>query len=563
MPIEYSVNIAYDDVYNDYDTVNVQELIADIPTRIGLELVCHYTAQIHAQEKNPHYQIEAVSDWCRRFPAQTRQKIQAVINGFNAKQASNFNFINNVSSLLLIECILANHNELPIVSDLTPLQEENLFKAYLYFSAKWTKEQEAAAFKYKDVSVSYMALVMMLPFSEILEFKDFRLQFLKAVYFFRFCEANDTFKDYLKEFLKVRGVPTWNQYLFNLVSTYVFFLGKDKVKSVLVFNEESKEVFVSLEKFCVDVPNFKPAIDFLTLRSNPIYRYSDQELLFLNINFLIDKIYQGIIFDFADILIAGGLTYKEKAVKNRQQFFGIFGDEFIEPGLFYEVMKYVFRQKDYIHLTGHELKEKFGEGTPDYLIIDNRKIYVFEFKNTFFSGPVKYSFNIDQIKKELDKKFVLNEAGKPKGITQLISFAEEFSQGRYDAVLNGDRSTYIIYPILVTTDFTFNLPVIYSIILQRYNEILHASGLIDKKLQIKAITLFDFDLLIKFQDLFISKQLTLKHVLNDYQVFLGRGNNEIDKSLSFNKYLHVKTGKIRYDSPKMFMEAIGKVLFGQ
>ncbi len=561
MPIEYSVNIAYDDIYNDYEAVDIDALLADIPTKMALALVCHYNAQIHTQEKNPQFQIQAISEWSQRFTPATRQKIQNVIDRFNARQASNFNFINNVSSLLFIEKLLVIHNDLPVVGDLTELQEENLFKAYLYFSAKWTKAQVNGAIKYRDISVSAMGLVMMLPYSELLEFKDFRLQFLKAVYFFKFCENNEIFKEYLEVFLKARSVSTWNEYVFNLVSVYIFLLGEDNVKSVLQFDEKSKNVFSSLENFCVDVQTFEAKEDFLTLRAAPIYKYSHNELLFLNINFLIDKIYQGIIFDFADVLIANGVQYKGKPIKNRQQFFGIFGDEFIEPGLFYEVIKNVFRQKDYVHYTGDQLKTMFGEGAPDYLIIDNAKVYAFEYKNTFFSGPVKYTFDIDKIKQELDKKFVANEAGRPKGVSQLVNFIEDFSQGRYDMILKQKREAHIIYPILVTQDFTFNLPVVYSLILSRYNEILKASNRIDKRLQIKPITLIDLDLLVKFQDLFISKRLTLNHVLADYQKFLGHGKNSIDKSLSFHKYLHVKTSRIDYGSPKMFMEEIKNRLF--
>ncbi len=561
MPIEFSVNVAYDDIYDDYTTIDIDTLIIDIPTKMALALICHYSAQVHTQEKNPAYQIQAIREWCRRFHPKTIQKLQIVINRFNASNASNFNFVNNVSSLYLIEYILEHHNNLPPTKDLTPIQEENLFKAYLFFSAKWTKEQEIGAIKYRDISTSFMALVMMLPYAELFEFKDFRIQFLKAVYFFKFCEENDQFKIYLDVFLTTRGVTSWNQYLFNLLSVYITLLAPDGAKSVLTFENKSKDVFSSLERMCLNIENFKHEKDFLTIRPNPIYKYSENELLFLDINFLIDKIYQGVIFDFSDVLLKNGVTYNGKAIKNRQQFLGIFGDDFIEPGLFYQVMKYVFRQRDYEHLTGDELKSLFGEGTPDYLIIDNRKLYVFEFKNTFFSGAVKYSFDIELIKKELNKKFVQNESGKPKGITQLVNFINDLYKDRYSDYLDQVSTDYIIYPILVTTDFTFNLPVIYSFISDQYKDALQNSGLLNSKLQIKPITLIDFDLIIKFQDLFISKRLTINHLLNDYQVYLARGNNEIDKSLSFNKYLHDKTSKIKYDSPKLFMEEIKSSLF--
>lgn len=58
MPIEFSVNIAYDDIYDDYATVNVKELLADIPSKMALTLVCHYTAQIHTERKESRFSIQ-------------------------------------------------------------------------------------------------------------------------------------------------------------------------------------------------------------------------------------------------------------------------------------------------------------------------------------------------------------------------------------------------------------------------------------------------------------------------------------------------------------------------
>ena len=94
-------------------------------------------------------------------------------------------------------------------------------------------------------------------------------------------------------------------------------------------------------------------------------------------------------------------------------------------------------------------------------------------------------------------------------MTQLINFADDLVKGRYKEIIKENPASYIIYPILITTDFTFNLPVIYSLILERYNDILKASKLLQQNLQLRPITLIDFDLLIKFQDMFISRKLDL------------------------------------------------------
>jgi hypothetical protein len=560
MPINYIVSIPYSDIYNDFDTVSIPELISDIPTQNSLIIIAHFTAMIHTQEDNSEYQKNIVIKWSGRFSNETRNRINQSIQKISSQKDADFNLINNISSLLLIECILENHNDLALLHNLTPEQEEKLFKAYLYLSAKWNNEQANGAKKYKD-EVDSMLLVMMLPFSELAEFKDFNIQFLKAVYFFKFCEDNPIFKEFLKVFLESKGLETWNEYLFNLLTVYITLLQVDNVKSVLDFSTESSAVFESLEHFCVDVNSFKASPDFLGLRQFPIYKISDTELLFLNVNFLIDKIYQGIAFDFADVLINKGLSYKGKVISNRPQFFGIFGDEFIESGLFYKVVESVFNCNKYRHYSGDNLKSEFEDGVPDYLIIDNCKVYVFEFKNAIINGKVKYSFDIDLIKDELEKKFVVNSSGSPKGVTQLVNFMKDVSIGRYKDILGEDVTKYIIYPILVTTDFSFKLPVMYQILSKRFEEVCKGQKIRREGFEVKELTIIDLDSIIKFQDFFIERKLTLNHVLADYQKFLRKGATIIEQSLSFDKYLHFKTKNSKTEPPKMFMEEVKKNLF--
>jgi hypothetical protein len=158
-------------------------------------------------------------------------------------------------------------------------------------------------------------------------------------------------------------------------------------------------------------------------------------------------------------------------------------------------------------------------------------------------------------------KLVKNEGGRPKGVTQLVNFTEDITKGRYESILGTDISKYILYPVLVTTDFTFNLPVVYSIIASRFEEILKDKNIESFRLNIQRLTMIDLDSLIKFQDLFIEKKLTINHVLNDYQSFLSKGTNSIDKSLSFHKYIHLKTSKMKYDTPRLFWAEVKESLF--
>jgi len=561
MPVHYSVNLAYDDIYDDYATVNPTLLIGEIPTKMALALICHYTAQLHTVERNPQKQLEIVDVWSARFPATTVAKINTKIIEFTKKGLSNFNFFNNISSLYTIEFILENNNTLAILPGLTTQQEENLFKLYLYFSAKWTKEQEAFMITQREegIPVFDWTLPVMLPFSELVEFKDFRFQFIKAIYFFKFCETNSEFKEFLDTFLHESALSTWQEYLINVVSVYVEALDKESVKTVIHFEPKDMQIFHALENFFVDTATFKAKQDFLGLRQKPLYQYSGNEILILNTNFFIDKIYQAILFDFAAALIRAKAKYRGNVLKTVPEFIGIFGNDFVEQNLFYKIMESTFKRKGYQHYNGDTLKAMFGDGAPDYLIVDKHKIYIFEFKNALFSAKAKYSYNTQVVHDEIYTKFVENATGKPKGVSQLVNFFDDTIKERYLQIIDIKKSAFTFYPIIVTTDFSFNLPTINKILNDEFTNQIH-TGKFNETLGIMPLTLIDLDVLIKFQDLFKTMRLTLHRELNEFQKYLQEGTNSIDQALSFYRFLHDKTNKMKYSTPQVFFTEIGHLL---
>jgi hypothetical protein len=561
MPVFYSVSLAYNDIYGDYTTINPKTLIDDIPMRMSLALVCHYTAQLHTAETKPLKQLEIIDAWSARFPPAIKSKINAKIKDFTNKGFSNFNFFNNVSSLYCIEFLLENSNTLPLSSGLTSEQEENLFKLYIYFSAKWTKEQEAFMNTQNNngIPVFDWTLALMLPFSELVEFKDFRLQFIKAIYFFKFCKSNTEFKEFLDIFLQTLSISTWQEYLINVVSVYVEALETESVKTIVQFKPNDMHIFHALENFFVEISTFKAKQDFLELRQTPLYKYSGNEFLILNTNFFVDKIYQGILFDFASVLIKAKAKYRGNVLTKLTEFIGIFGNDFVEQNLFYKIMESTFKRKGYQHYNGDKLKEMFGDGAPDYIVIDKHKAYIFEFKNTLFSAKAKYSYDPKSVKDEIYKKFVENTSGRPKGVTQLVNFFEDVTKDRYLRIMNRQSAKFTFYPIIVTTDFSFNLPTINKVLTDEFAAQIHAAKITDI-LEIMTLTLIDVDLLIKFQDLFKTMRLTLHRELNEFQKYLQKGTNSIDRALSFHRYLHDKTAKMKYSTPQIFFTEIAPLL---
>ncbi|MCJ7446059.1 MAG: hypothetical protein MUO72_00010 [Bacteroidales bacterium] len=562
MPLKNLIALAFKDVFSEKEQQPIETLISDISTVNSLEILGYFNAQLHTIEQDTSKQIEFLKIWMNRFPKEVIGKVIGFIKKFEGKQNANFVFINNVSSLMLIEQILKYHNNTKPLVNISPEQELNLFKAYLICSQQWTDEQ-MKAYNGEEItnpeSFVNLLLPIHLPFQEILEFKDFRLQFIKAVYFFKFCESNIFFTKYLEKFLKVYSLESWKIYLLNIISIYVRKFEPLKTPSVLKIGSEFPQIRNFLDNLSIDPKSFIIKSDFLSLREKPVYKIDDETYIFLNLNFLVDKIFQGIQFDFAGILTKSGTLYKGKLIKTFADFKNAYAEQFSENGLFFRVMNYAFENSKYIKYDGNQLKKSLGDGFPDYYIRDKSKVYLFEYKDILLNSDIKHSYSISDIKSEISKKLIANEKGAPKGITQLVNYIEKLRNNAFQKLDNYDFTRVSIYPIIIYTDFSFNLSGINHFLKTEFSKILDNKKLNNRHL-IKDLILIDLDTFIKFQDLFRDKRLRLNDSLNDFYNLTNNKNKPYDTVIPFNMFIHNKTLKIDYDSPKMLKDELGEIM---
>jgi hypothetical protein len=562
MPLKNLIALAFKDIFSEKDQQSIETLISDISTVNSLEILGYFNAQLHTIEQDTAKQIEFLKIWMNRFPNDVIERVKSFVQKFEGKQNANFVFINNVSSLMLIEQVIKFHNNIKPEENITPEHELNLFKAYLICSQQWTDDQMKAYDGEKinnPDSFINLLLPIHLPFQEILEFKDFRLQFIKAVYFFKFCESNTFFSRYLELFLKRYSIDSWKTYLVNIISIYVRKFDPLKTPSVLKVGSEFPQIRSFLDNLSIDPKTFQIKNDFLSLREKPVYKIDSETYVFLNLNFLVDKIFQGIQFDFANILIKSGKLYKGKLIKTFADFKNAYAEQFSENGLFFGVMDYAFEFSKYIKFDGNQLKKSLGDGLPDYYIRDKSKVYLFEFKDVLLNSDIKQSYNITSIKSEISKKLIVNEKGSPKGITQLINYIEKLRNNGFQKLDNYDFSKVTIYPILIYTDFSFNLSGINYFLNCEFLKILNRKNLSNRHL-IKNLILIDLDTFIKFQDLFRDKRLRINDCLNDFYNLTDNKIKPFDSVIPFNMFIHNKTLKIDYSSPKMLSDELGEMM---
>lgn len=555
-PFQISVSVGYRDIFDDYETIDISELIKDIPTKNALEVLSFFMAQLHTIEREPEKQIDFLRLWMNRLPTKIHNRIKDFITKINSKPNSDFNFLNNISGLILAEEFIAKkvHSK---AESLTAEQELNLFKSYLYCSQLWIDKQRPGFEISKienEIDLIRILLPTQLPYQEILVFKDFRIQFIKAIYFFKFCETNACFGEYLKIFLNDYSLDSWQTYLLNLITLYIRKFEHMKTPSVINVPEEFTNAIQFLEYLSVDTTTFKKSLDFLALREKPVYKLGNNDFIFLNLNFLVDKLYQGIQFDFARVLVKQGAKYKNKPIKSTADFMGIFGNEFSEIGLFYSVMNYAFERSKYVKLPGEKIKKIISDGEPDYYIRDKAKVYIFEFKNIYLAAEIKHCNDYEKITAEIFKKLVSNQSSSPKGVTQLVNVIEKIRAKEFEKIDRYDFDSTIIYPIIVYVDFSFHLSGINFILNKEFRKQL-LERKIRKEENVKNLILIDLDTFIKFQDLFRNKTLTINNCLNEYYDSC-RKENLFDRTASFNTFIHSKTSKLKYDSPKMLKDEI-------
>ena len=559
MNMKFLVTLGYKDIFTDFEEVNISDLIEDIPTENSLEILSYFLAQIHKLQRDQSAQIEFIQVWAGRLPQEVREEIGKFISDLDRGRNSDYNFINYVSGLKLIEYLLENANTLPLVDNLTPLQELNLFKAYLYCSQQWIDKQlpgfEMPALKEVEDLIK-MLVPTQLPLDELVSFKDFRPQFIKAIYFFKFCETHDEFKEYLNLFLHEYGLPSWQKYLVNLINFYIRKFDRLTTPSVLTVPDEFPDVMSFLDDLSIDPSTYEKSDDFLGIREKPLYRANKNDFVFLNLNFFVDKIYQGI--HFAKVLVKHEATYKGNKIKNIPDFFSIFGNEFSEAGLFYIVMEHLFEKSNYIKYRGEKIKEFIGDGEPDYYIRDKGKVYVFEFKNIYLSAKVKHSGNYEEIKKEIFKKLVSNQDNSAKGVTQLVNTIHKIRKGEFKDFDDFDYANCIIYPVIVYVDHSFDLVGINFLLNKEFRRLLNEREGLDGK-NINDLILLDIDMLIKLQDLFRNKTLKLNNCFNEFYESLINPDF-FKKIFTFNMFITDKLRRVKYETPKMLFDEVIRLI---
>ena len=444
------VSIGYRDLYDDYDTIEIKDILKDIPSVVVINFIAENLNNVLYSFSDTKTQRQLIRDFCSYVTPETKKRI--------------WRFTRNTPECMLYDtygcCLLFGlslQNYMPLDEgdkdlELCKDEYEKILKAITYCNQRWTDEQADNI----DIKTSIKIDV---PIIEFKKYKDFRYQIYKAIPFFQFLESDPYYKnEVLPSFYADKKVKNWQEYfnrIFNLYAQslqgHILDVSKGTKDDVAFFSQFK----INIDE-CADLWDGHNAINYF--RNHFLFQTSDKQFILLNANFLVDKIFQGVKFDIYKTIFDHNILNKHrKQYSGLPEFLSEIGESFSEPHLLYSLMTKTFDRGCDVIFTGTELKAKGVVAEPDLYMRIGKSLFLFEFKDVTLSDAARYSSNVDKITDEICKKICLYTDEKRKGAGQLHYTVEQIVNNHsMDVIDNGILSVEKIFPIIVTTDRAYS-----------------------------------------------------------------------------------------------------------
>ncbi|MCE5174736.1 MAG: hypothetical protein ABFC90_01940 [Bacteroidales bacterium] len=535
--VEVNPLISFSRIFPDSD-ISIDDVIRTLPSKKSIEWISYFLIlKYNKSISQPDYKL--FKPLLSYINIQLKKDICSYIQ---KDEENDYGFIDNVALLILLDKLLTVHND--NINELSETDYSNLMIAYLMCCDKRISLNadivDAINENMDADSFVRIYLSEKLKYYDI-EDKDIRVEFIRSMMFKDFCEKDNTFQPLFKLYLDRMNISNWEESKFFIIDLINRIKKSDKHFCGIKIRPDSY-MKKYLDAMSVDMNKYRSSsdLDFKDIRDKPIYYQGDNKYHILSFSFLIDKLYQGFLFDFAAVL------KKEKEVKEINSYPDLkqrVGDLFSEKYLFYAIMKGCFEQTCDVRISGQELEKCLKGGEPDYYLRKGKNIFLFEFKDVMLNAKTKHCNNFDEIVKELLEQFERSTEEKstgkikdqPKGITQLLNVIEK----KLDVII--ERSDKIelsddlnVFPIIIYQDCNFDIEGINYILNNRFHELLKSRN-IPKQYIIKKFVMFSLTTLIQLEDFFSEGKLDLEQIIMDY--FTDCSLSERNKTTPFEKYI--------------------------
>lgn len=531
---DMQVAICYKDLYNDYNTVNPYTFIENIPTLSILNFVVSLQNRVLYAISDTATQKCMIKEMCPCLDSKVRHKAWLFQKNNQLPL-----LMSCETSFLMFQLALSSYvpfgsnDELDLCKD----EMQGVYKAILFCNQRWTDIGCPNNFigrvnpNRDHMCLAKLSVCLDLPIVEFKFYKDFRTQFYKAIQFFKFCESDPVFSTYLQTYCSDHLIRHWKEYLLQLFYFFESSLKNQYVSLDSSGNPLPTSVPSFFDQFAIVFERDADTLKELWkgnkgmtyLREHFLLRVSEKNYLLLNSNLLVDKIYQGMKFDFFKSVKEHGLLTKEGSkYLNYSQFSSVLGEVFSEPKMLYPLLRKCFGNVADKLIDGNTFKSQGMDGEPDFYMRENDTLFLFEYKDLTLGDSVKFSQDPEFIKIQILERLCYDGTDskgnyKRKGGGQLLATINKLinnhSFDQYDSGVNLIKK---ICPIIVTTDSAFSSLGINALVIEAFDKIRKEKAYKFQEIFVSVPVIIDFDTLIKLCYIFSVKKINLWKVIWDY-----------------------------------------------
>lgn len=455
--------------------------------------------------------VQVLSNWFGPENYQFANEVYSKIRQIEYKEKKPTFILNIYTTLKLIE--QAFH--LTEDNTLSPMEiERRLFKAYLLLNELDNNKDNTLSASLKNVDPAFrwpmMVLTQTFRYSDISNYsmrEVFDEQLVKAIQFFSFLE--NEYPNELQFFNSYYDCASWREYLkrtFPLLKILKYRnIGFTEITVGEGPTKDSDESFINKFAFGDETEELKD-LDFVSLRSKPLIKTTENRYRVVYDLFLLEKVFNGIYF-----------TLRQMPGLSLDRLKSIFTFQFSEKTLLYYILRYIY-DYDIKQFSGEELDKIGVNAPPDYYIRKRTKVLLVESKDIVLNASIKESADYNAYVNEIQKKLYYDTKKgqiKPKAILQLIRNVSEILSGNvdYDRIRKGSK----IYPIIIVHHRQLNvagLSQLLNVWFQGELKKLKEQGLDTRR--VAPVTVINIATLILYADKFKQKEFFLERMIDRF-----------------------------------------------
>jgi len=520
----------------DKTLADAESLIQSIPSATLLNYIAGFSVNLYLNENTEYtgkIQFSLVDSLLGKCEQADQEKWVSEVKKQADKGFSPIMFW-GYSNLLFYSLIFKTFNNMPS-RDLTGREAKRVFDAFLIINGiANNKSQIETEVIEKAVGETRVEDVMMPNFiyqRDYFSSLDYSNQVTRGVAFFSYLENDKKYSSLVQEYYASKRVRGYLRLFKNLMVLFSEInLGKDLDKRNQLANLEEysfgNEVDMEfIETLCInsDIPSYAEDESFGILRNKFLFKLSKFKFLILDVNFLIDQFYKAQIFSFYSFL-------KSKGIKG--DFLSEKGKNFTENIYFQMVLDTCFPR--YVKFYGDDCINSKKEELCDGYLRESNKICLIEFKDVLLNASIKNSADKEKLFAELDKKFVANQTGKPKGITQLLNAIKDVDTNSFSFDTSAPQKNIEIYPVIVYTDLSFGAEGINKIFRERFTDEVNKLNL--QAAIVKNITFININFFEIREDYFSKNILDFFKMLDAYQEHIKSPNYSLTPFEVFSRF---------------------------